>query len=104
MGLDAVHGQRATYTSGCRCDDCTVANRKYARVWDVRRRETRVLDTSDRADPGKERARLVRRVVNGARHGTAAGYQYDGCRCWPCTDAASSAQAQRRKRRRTERP
>ena len=30
------HGVRATYSAGCRCDDCRLANREYSRRYDQR--------------------------------------------------------------------
>jgi hypothetical protein len=31
--LSEAHGNRTGYESGCRCDDCCEANRKYQAAW-----------------------------------------------------------------------
>ena len=73
------HGCTATYDSGCRCPDCTEANRLKA----VRTRQ--------------DRARRLRADPSLAEHGQQATYCNWGCRCLPC----STAQATYHKIRRT---
>lgn len=73
-----THGQEATYTVyGCRCDDCTTANKLYARE-KRKSRHQRLL-----ADPTI------------AVHGKISTYTNYGCRCKKCSGAQSAREAER---------
>jgi len=62
---------------GCRCEECTEANRK--RV--ARRRAERTAAPKDDNDP---------------RHGSYSFYSNHGCRCDKCRSAASKTMKERR--------
>lgn len=66
------HGTRGRYCRGCRCEDCTEANRQCGR-------------------------RLKGRIP--PRHGTESAYRNYACRCEPCLLAGSIANARTRQRR-----
>lgn len=63
------HGVRASYVHGCRCVDCTRANREYMQIWKA---------DHDQMDPPE--------------HGTAASYSNYRCRCDECTTAQATKQ------------
>lgn len=93
------------YTKGCRCEVCRAAKRAY--VAERRKagteghghesREERRVYAQRHNDParGRDRVGVLRYVAPTDRHGTPAGYDTDGCRCWDCTDAATLYQATR---------
>jgi len=60
-----MHGIRATYTRGCRCDECRAANTKRCAVM---------------------REKRLAKIGNDA-HGTKGAYVNAGCRCDLCREA-----------------
>lgn len=75
-----THGTRATYVYGCRCLDCTEANKGYA-----------------------DRARARRTLTPGdPRHGTPNAYTNYGCRCLLCSQAFVPINARGRARRKAD--
>lgn len=74
------HGRRGSYVTGCRCSQCTTANRLYAA------------------------ARRGERIGGGlqpAKHGNS-GYTNYGCRCDVCTKGHAQADRQWRCKRQQE--
>lgn len=72
---DAPHGTHGGYCNyGCRCKDCTTAQREAVADAKARRRSERfIID-----------GRLIHPT---APHGSENGYTNYGCRCLPCTEA-----------------
>jgi hypothetical protein len=65
----STHGTRSHYVRGCRCDECTKANRDYQTVRIVQRKKL---------------------LASGAvtkQHGNINTYNNWGCRCNACTEA-----------------
>lgn len=62
------HGRTGYVHHGCRCPECTGAQRVYQRTLRARYRATAL-------------------APNDPRHGTNNGYQNHGCRCAPCAEA-----------------
>lgn len=75
--LPVTHGTRSRYRKGCRCEECTVANREYMRRF---------------------RARAQLRPDDWA-HGLASTYSNFGCRCDACREAGLQEQREARARR-----
>lgn len=79
------HGRVSTYIQyGCRCDDCTAANREWV------------------AECREDRARRLREDPTLAPHGNRSTYINWGCRCDECAEAHSEYCAvywQKRKKR-----
>ena len=92
---DGGHGYGA-YTNGCRCDVCRAAKAEYMRERRAAGRAKAQMHTrsSTGGRPAKETARAVgavRYVAPLRRHGTRAGSDESGCRCFRCTDARLAA-------------
>jgi bacterioferritin-associated ferredoxin len=81
-----THGLKATYGVGCRCADCTRANRESMRAY-YRRKGARPA-----AVVFAERRQAALASDN---HGTETRYSL-GCRCDRCREAARVARARRR--------
>lgn len=77
----AMHGSRRRYADGCRCRQCRLAIRFYARE-----RQARAVAAGPRKN---------------GHHGTSSEYINHACRCGPCT-AAHSAKCAEYARRRKE--
>lgn len=70
------HGTRTGYVKGCRCEDCTRANR--AQQLEYARRLAAGEPTTTRLDPGRTREHLKRLIAKGATQqeiGRASGMQ-----------------------------
>lgn len=78
--MSRTHGLPATYNCGCRCDECSYANR----MRQARRRQ-RVAETGD---------------ISPAQHGTENAYVNYSCRCEPCRAAGSRHNSRNYARRR----
>lgn len=80
------------YTNGCRCDVCRQAKADYQR--EKRHAAAAVSEGMPRLDRtdllGTADGRFVAPFVT---HGTAHAYKDNGCRCLPCTDAATEKRA-----------
>ncbi len=75
--MTGTHGIPSAYNNGCRCDECRLAHRaRMARI----------------------RADLFSRPRDQVPHGTRGGYINWGCRCQPCTTAATVANRENCKR------
>lgn len=80
------HGTRGRYVNdGCRCSDCTDANRQYHRDINQRRKAARTL-----AD-----GHLV--AADDLPHGRPSTYSNWHCRCRPCSQAYTAYYSQRRR-------
>lgn len=99
-----THGYGA-YTRGCRCEVCREAKRAYiaarrhagAEGYGHDARAERVAYARRHTDHARrDRVGVMRYVAPTDRHGTFAGYDTDGCRCWDCTDAMTLDQTTRR--------
>jgi len=76
-----VHGKSSTYRKwGCRCEPCTNANTTATRSDRAARFALRVVDRTT--------GRLVA-PVPASQHGRPGTYKEHGCRCEPCTHAAT---------------
>jgi hypothetical protein len=70
------HGTKNTYQyHGCKCPDCTRANREANAAQVAAKLDERILVDGRWFAP------------NAAVHGSASTYRNRGCRCWPCTKA-----------------
>lgn len=88
------------YTRGCRCDVC----REAKRVYQAQRRASGAEPTRAGEQPlpawnqrtynGVSRVGVARVRLSDVTHGTTTGYRR-GCRCWDCTDAASTRSRRR---------
>lgn len=67
------------YSHGCRCEVCRAAKAAYLR----RRRAVAAALARKHTNGG------WRHLAQGVTHGTAFVYKDAGCRCGPCTEAAS---------------
>ena len=87
-----VHGKSWTYRKlGCRCAPCTNANTTATRSDRATRFALRVVD--------RVTGRLVA-PMPASQHGRPGTYKEHGCRCEPCTHAATKERLQHKKRRR----
>jgi len=78
---DSRHGTRSAYTHHkCSCPECLAENTRYWRAYRAAKA------TQLAADPSL------------APHGNASTYDNWGCRCVPCTAAATAAVSRRRRR------
>ena len=100
----STHGYGA-YSTGCRCEVCRSAKAAYMRERRAAGRDAARAATDAATWSGPRGARAVaaetgaRRYVSPvAQHGTRAGYEECGCRCFDCTDAATRARARERAR------
>jgi hypothetical protein len=82
----ANHGTDNRYTSGCRCEPCTVAHAEYHREYYRRNRDK--LNARKR-ETRKRNPRVLRPC------GTSASYQR-GCRCARCVHAAKTERRARK--------
>lgn len=78
------------YTNGCRCDTCRTGKANYMRA---RRAAGQALARRFTDQQGRYLALNI-------THGTVHGYRDAGCRCHPCTAAASAKRADERRRQR----
>lgn len=81
-----IHGYSG-YTAGCSCETCRKAKAKYM----SKRRG------AARAGGG------TGFVADGITHGTRSGYEENGCRCIPCTDAKNASRREQSGRKRGSR-
>ena len=98
----STHGYGA-YSKGCRCGVCRSAKAAYMRERRAAGRDAARAATDAATWSGGARAVAAetgaRRYVSPvAQHGTRAGYEEHGCRCFDCTDANTRARAKERTR------
>jgi len=87
-----LHGRSATYRNrGCRCNPCTLADAQARRSSRAARLARRVLDRAT--------GRLIA-PVPANKHGRPGTYNDHGCRCQPCTRAATEQRLRRKRLRR----
>lgn len=80
------HGSVNHYNAGCRCQECTEANRAYHHNRSWERYADRVL-IGDRL------------IAPAGEHGNANTYKNRGCRCRECTEAHRRRHAAYREQR-----
>lgn len=89
LPTDFEHGKVSSYTGrGCRCPECTTAQREAHREYRVNNPE------KVRASNARYKARLQETPFEEIPHGTIRGYNIYGCRCADCRKA-NTARCQR---------
>ena len=80
---ELVHGKRYTYVRHqCRCQLCKDANAKY------KRDKTDYYKSLTSSQGLKEGVSFVQSPISKLTHGLPSTYEWYGCRCEACTEAA----------------